>query len=95
MSPAWITGFVISGAVIVVVAALLIYILAQARRIRGLASVAAAVVSEIEANTQPIWQLHRTAKMASGLDETVQGIEPARRLVRGRHFAGREDTELP
>ena len=74
MSPAWITGFVISGAVIVVVAALLLYILAQARRIRGLASVAAVVVSEIEANTQPIWQLHRTAKMASGLDETVQAI---------------------
>jgi len=74
MSPAWITGFVISGAVIVLVAALLLYILAHARRIRGLASVAAAVVSEIEANTQPIWQLHRTAKMASGLDDTVQGI---------------------
>lgn len=60
----WSAGFLIGGAVVVVVAVLLLAILYQAKRILDLARTAATVVAEIDKNTQTIWNLTATKSVA-------------------------------
>jgi hypothetical protein len=77
MSPAWQIGFAAAALVVVVVAVSLLYILAQAMRIRRLAVVARDVVAEIENNTRPVWQLQGTLAGAKALEHTAIEIGTA------------------
>lgn len=74
MSPAWTLGFAAAVVVVLVVAVLLVYILAQAMRIRRLAVLASQVVGDIETNTRPVWQLQGTMVGAAALDQTAGEI---------------------
>ena len=63
----WTVGFLAGLLVVLIVAALLIGILMQARRILGLAKTASAVVAEIDTNTRSVWSLTATNSVAKGL----------------------------
>ena len=63
----WYVGFAIAGAVVVVVAVLLLAIIFQCRRIVRLAGTAVVVVREIDRNTRPIWLLNATNRIAGEL----------------------------
>lgn len=63
----WLLGFVLGLVVVLLVAALLIGILVEARRIQGLARQAALLVQEIDANTRGIWALRDTHGVALAL----------------------------
>jgi hypothetical protein len=60
----WTIGFAAGGAVVLVVAVLLIGIIYQALRILRLARTASDVVGEIDANTRSIWALRDTNAVA-------------------------------
>lgn len=77
----WNLGFIISGAIVLVVALLLIVILLVARRIRHLAGEALSVAGEIEAATNSIWGiegandlLKEIARGAKSIEGRVKGI---------------------
>ncbi len=63
----WLLGFVLGLVVVLLVAALLLGILVEARRIRALAGAAASLVGEIDANTRGIWALRDTHAVALAL----------------------------
>ncbi|CAN5809813.1 hypothetical protein BH23PSE1_BH23PSE1_02610 [soil metagenome] len=88
----WIIGFAAAALVVVVVAALLIGILHQARRIRGLARAAIGVVGEIEANTRAAWALGATNAVAGELVEGARAIEGNVAAI-NTALAGGEDAE--
>lgn len=71
----WILGFVVAGIVVAVVAALLLGILMQARRIRTLAGAAIGLVGEIDANTRSIWALKATNQVAGQILDGAQAID--------------------
>jgi len=60
----WTIGFAAGGAVVVVVALLLIGIIYQAQRILRIARTASDVVGEIDLNTRSIWSLRDTNAVA-------------------------------
>ena len=66
MSP-WLIGFIAALIVVLLVAALLIGILVEARRIRALALAASRLVQEIDANTRIVWALRDTNAVAGAL----------------------------
>ena len=51
----WNLGFILGGAIVIIVAVLLIAILLVARNIRRLAAEALSMAGEIETATAPIW----------------------------------------
>ncbi len=63
----WLIGFVAALVVVLIVAALLIGILVEARRIRALALAASGLVEEIDANTRIVWALRDTHAVAGAL----------------------------
>lgn len=63
----WSVWLVIGGVLVVVAAALLITILLLAHRIAVLAKTAIEAVQDIEAATQPIWNLGTTNQVAGDL----------------------------
>ena len=71
----WTLGFIVGVAVVLVVALLLIGILMQARRIRGLAEAAAGIVAEIDTNTRSVWALKNTNAVAADLLEGARAID--------------------
>jgi len=71
----WLMGFAAAGAVVLLVAALLIGILWQARRILRLARAVLPVVEAIELQTRPIWALRRTKMVAVALHEQLTGSD--------------------
>jgi len=71
----WMLGFIAGGAVVVVVALLLIGIIYQALRILRTARVAADVVGQIDANTRSVWALRDTNKVAVQIVEGAQAID--------------------
>jgi hypothetical protein len=71
----WILGFTVAGVVVVVVAALLIGILLQARRILRLARAANEIVAQIDANTRSVWALTTTNAVAGQILEGAQTID--------------------
>jgi hypothetical protein len=71
----WILGFVVAALVVAVVAALLIGILMQARRIQTLAGAAVGLVGEIDANTRSIWALTQTNRVAGQILDGAQAID--------------------
>lgn len=72
---AWNLGFALGGAVVVVVAALLIGILLVARKIAGLAATALAVASEIEKATTPIWAIGTANGTVEDIVRTVGSVD--------------------
>jgi len=60
----WTIGFAAAGAVVIVVAALLVGIIYQALRILRLARMASDVVGQIDVNTQSVWALRDTNAVA-------------------------------
>ena len=71
----WILGFIVAGLVVVVVAALLIGILLEARRILRLARAANEIVAQIDANTRSVWALTTTNAVAGQILEGAQAID--------------------
>ncbi len=77
----WTIGFIISGAIVLVVALVLIVILMVARKIRTLAGEALSAAGEIEAATNSIWGIEGandlirdTARAAKSIEGRVKGI---------------------
>ncbi|MBT3906962.1 MAG: hypothetical protein HOB79_01295 [Rhodospirillaceae bacterium] len=75
MTEPWIIGFSIAAFVVVAAALLLIIIILQARRIAALAKTALSVVAEIEENTNSIWAINQTNKVAKDLLGGAGAIE--------------------
>jgi len=72
---AWNLGFALGGAVVVVVAALLIGILLVARKIAGLAATALAVAADIEKATNPIWAIGTANGTVEDIVRTVASVD--------------------
>ena len=77
----WTTGFIIGGAIVLVVALILTTILLVARNIRRLAAEALNVAGEIEEATNSIWGIEGandlvrdTARAAKSIESHVKGI---------------------
>ena len=73
----WNIGFIISGAIVVVVALVLIVILLVARKIKRLAGEALSVAGEIEAATNSIWGI-------GGANDLVKDIARGALSIEGR-----------
>ncbi len=71
----WYTGAAIAGAIVAVVAALLLAIIATARGIRSNAQRIQRVAEEVIATTRPIWNLGEINATAERLMEGVRAIE--------------------
>ena len=63
----WALGFAVALVVVLLVAALLVGIFVEARRIRCLAGATSSLVDEIDANTRGIWALRDTHAVALAL----------------------------
>jgi hypothetical protein len=72
---AWSFGFLLATVLTVVVVALLLGIIQQARRILGLAKTASTVVAEIDTNTRSVWALRDTNAVAGQILEGAKAIE--------------------
>ena len=90
----WALGFGVAAAVVVAVAVLLLAILWQARRIRRLASTAAEIVGEIDANTRSVWRVAKINRTAGALLDGAAAIEANARAIREAvtHNAENEDA---
>ncbi len=73
----WTIGFIISGAIVLVVALVLIVILLVARKIRTLAGEALSVAGEIEAATNSIWGIE-------GANDLIRDTARAAKSIEGR-----------
>ncbi len=73
----WTLGFIISGAIVLVVALVLIVILLIARKIRRLGLEALSVAGEIEAATNSIWGIE-------GANDLVKDIARGAKSIEGR-----------
>ena len=71
----WNIGFILSGAIVVVVALVLIVILLVARNIRKLAGEALSVAGEIEAATMSIWGIEGANNLVKDIARGAQSIE--------------------
>ena len=70
----WYIGLIITAIVVVIAAALLLWILALARSIATNATRALRAVERIRTNTQPIWALQDTNAVGVQLLEGAQSI---------------------
>ncbi|MEM9223137.1 MAG: hypothetical protein AAGB11_12140 [Pseudomonadota bacterium] len=68
---------------VLIVAALGLLILKEARRIRRLALVAADVVAEIDLNTRSVWSLTKTNETAEALLGGAAAIEENAKRIEG------------
>ena len=71
----WFIGLGVGGAVVAVVAALVLTLIGTARSILRNAERALDAANKIVENTRPIWELERTNSAAAQLLEEVQSIE--------------------
>jgi len=71
----WTMGFVIGGAIVLVVALVLIVILLVARKIRRLGLEALSVAGEIEAATNSIWGIEGANNLVKDIARGAQSIE--------------------
>lgn len=70
----WFLALGIAAVVVVIAAGLLLAVLTTARSIEKGAAGALGLVQEIRENTQVIWALQDTNKMATQLDESAEAI---------------------
>ena len=71
----WTTGFIIGGAIVLVIALVLIVILLVARKIRRLGLEALSVAGEIEAATNSIWGIEGANDLVKDIARGAQSIE--------------------
>ncbi|HBY97563.1 MAG: hypothetical protein M5U01_36010 [Ardenticatenaceae bacterium] len=71
----WYTGLAIVVAIIATVAALLLTIIGTARSILSNAERTLAIARQIVDNTQPIWKLEQTNRVAAELAEEARSIK--------------------
>ena len=71
----WTMGFIIGGAIVLVVALVLIVILLVARKIRRLGLEALSVAGEIEAATNSIWGIEGANNLVKDIARGAQSIE--------------------
>ncbi len=79
----WNIGFILSGAIVVVVALVLIVILWVARKIRRLAAEALSVAGEIEAATNSIWGIEGANNLVKDIARGAQSIEGRVKAIAG------------
>lgn len=85
---AWIIGLIIAAVVVVIAAALLLAILSAAKSIEQGATAALGLVKQIRANTQVIWALQDTNKVAEGLLGGAESIlDHAGQIAQALHNA--------
>jgi hypothetical protein len=88
----WVVWLVIAVVIVIAAAALLIGVIVAALRIRKLAVTALGVVSEIEQNTQPVWELKSSSDVADQLLGGAEAIKGNATAVLGALIAT-EDKE--
>lgn len=77
----WWVGWVTAAAVVIVVAALVLYIIWTARRIADVAEQATRTLKTIEGHTRPLWKVHDAISMTVGI---VTDASEMRRGLGGR-----------
>lgn len=70
----WSVWLALAGVIVLAAAVLLLTIIGLAHRIGKLAGTALAVVDEIEAHTQPIWELNTTNRVAGDMAVGAEAI---------------------
>ncbi len=89
----WYMWLGIAGAIVVVAAGLLITVWLAARRILKLALQALDLVKQIQANTNSVWELQTTNRLAGEVLETAQSIrEHAGQVAEALHAADAEQV---
>lgn len=77
----WLIGLGLVSLVIVIAAVLLILVFLAAKRILRLAGAALEIVTQIKNNTQSIWELETTNKVAVDIQNEAEAIEAHATLV--------------
>tara|TARA_Y100001970_G_scaffold180736_1_gene220002 strand:+ start:56740 stop:57015 length:276 start_codon:yes stop_codon:yes gene_type:complete len=77
----WLIGLVLVSAIVVIAAILLILVFLAARRILRLAVAALKIVTQIKNNTNAIWELENTNKVAVNIKNEAEAIEEHATLV--------------
>ncbi|MBK77551.1 MAG: hypothetical protein CMC88_00265 [Flavobacteriaceae bacterium] len=77
----WLIGLVLVSAIVVIAAILLILVFLAARRILRLAVAALKIVTQIKNNTNAIWELENTNKVALNIKNEAEAIEEHATLV--------------
>ncbi|HET9051515.1 MAG TPA: hypothetical protein VFO60_07405 [Candidatus Dormibacteraeota bacterium] len=77
----WSVGMVAAGVVVLVVAALLLAIIGEARGILRAARRSLSAVKAIRGNVEPIWELQTTNDVAGKLVTGAQSIEAKTKLL--------------
>ena len=77
----WLIGLGLVSLIVVIAAVLLILVFLAARRILRLAAAALEIVTEIKNNTNSIWELETTNKVAVDIQNEAEAIEAHATLV--------------
>lgn len=77
----WLIGLAIVGAVVLIAATLLILIWFAAKRILRLALRALVLVKQIKNNTDSIWELQNTNRVATNIESEATAINDHATLV--------------
>ena len=77
----WLIGLVLVSVIVVIAAVLLILVFLAARRILRLAVAALKIVTQIKNNTNAIWELENTNKVAVNIKNEAEAIEEHATLV--------------
>ena len=77
----WLIGLVLVSLIIVIAAVLLILVFLAAKRILRLAGAALEIVTQIKNNTNAIWELETTNKVAVDIQNEAEANEAHATLV--------------
>ncbi|MGB5371513.1 MAG: hypothetical protein WBN18_13880 [Flavobacteriaceae bacterium] len=77
----WLIGLGLVSLIVVIAAVLLILVFLAAKRILRLAGAALEIVTQIKNNTQSIWELETTNKVAVDIQNEAEAIETHATLV--------------
>lgn len=77
----WLIGLVLVSLIILIAAVLLILVFLAAKRILRLAGAALEIVTQIKNNTNAIWELETTNKVAVDIQNEAEAIEAHATLV--------------
>lgn len=89
----WTLGFIAGGAIVVVVAVLLIGIILQAQRILRLARTASDVVGQIDMQTRSVWALRDTNVVAEQILESARAIDANAAAIVGAVSASHDNRK--
>lgn len=89
----WTLGFMAGGAIVVVVAVLLIGIILQAQRILRLARTASDVVGQIDMQTRSVWALRDTNVVAEQILESARAIDANAAAIVGAVSASHDNRK--